>query len=499
MVKHTILIVDDEPTQRKVLSKFIKDLDHNLLVMSSGMEVVDFFMNKKTIDGISYHDVDVMLLDLSMPDLDGLTVLKEIKPIKGDLQVIVLTANKDVNLAVSAINAGAIDYIVKGDKDIFARVTASINNAIEKKNLKYQVQNLARKGNDQVAFSDIIGQSKVISEIIRVSKKAANSNIQILIQGPSGSGKDLLARAIHGSSSRSGKPFVVVECDLLKASNAEEILFGSEKFVSDGVSKNIGKLREANNGTIYFDRIDTLKADVQIKLLRFMQEGEFTPVFAKFPVRVNVRIISSAQTDLKKLVLEKKFREDLRYRISAFPVILPNLKDRGEIDIKILSETFCRDAAINENKKIKGIGQDAFYLLSNYDWEDNVRQLKNTIYRAVVLCDGEILKPEHFPQILNKEKNSLTQSKSEIKKNSGVNSELIDIFDDEGKCKKIEIIEEEIIRRLVDIHNGNLSEVAKQLDIGRSTIYRKLKIINENSENSENPENSENIEYNEKS
>ncbi len=479
MVKRTILIVDDEPTQCKVLSKFIGDMGHSYLVMNSGMEVVDFFMNKKIVKGISCHDVDVMLLDLSMPDLDGLMVLKQISPIKGDLQVIVLTANKDVNLAVTAINYGAIDYIVKGEKDIFARVTASINNAIEKKNLKYQVSHLARKGKDQVVFSDVIGQSEVILNSIKLAKKAANSTIPILIEGPSGSGKELIARAIHGSSPRSGKPFIIVECDLLKSANAEEDLFGSERVLSDGMIKNIGKLREANNGTIFFEKIDTLKPDLQIKLLRFMQEGEFIPPHGKFPIRVNVRVISSTNRDLEKLVVGKKFREDLRYRISSFPIMVPSLKERGEEDIRILAENFCRDFSVNENKKIKGISSEAFYLFYNYDWEDNVRQLKNSVFRAVVLCDNDFLKPEHFPQLLSKENNSLTKAKSAIKKNSDINSELIDIFDDDGKSKTIDVIEEEIIRRLVDIYNGNLSEVAKQLDIGRSTIYRKLKILNE--------------------
>ena len=477
MVKRNILIVDDEPTQCKVLGKFIGNMGHNFLTMNSGMEVVDFFMNKKIIEGISCYDIDVMLLDLSMPDLDGLTVLKEINPIKGDLQVIVLTANKDISRAISAINLGAIDYIVKGEKDIFARVTASINNAVEKKNLKYQVSYLARKGKDQVAFSDILGQSAQISNVIKLAKKAINSSIPILIEGPSGSGKELLARAIHGSSLKSGKPFVIVECDLLKSSTAEEELFGSEKSISDFSSKNIGKIREANNGTIFFEKIDSLKLDLQVKILRFLQEGELEPVGSSQAVRVNARVISSTNRDLSKMVETKKFREDLRYRIASLPIIIPSLRERGEEDIKILSENFCRNFSINENKKIKGISNDALYLISNYEWEDNVRQLKNSIFRAVVLCDEDFLKPEHFPQLLNKENNSLTKSKAAIKDNSDINSELIDIFDDEGKCKTLDFIEEEIIKRLVDIYNGNLSEVAKQLDVGRSTIYRKLKII----------------------
>jgi len=479
MAKHTILIVDDEPTQRKVLSKFIKDLSYNYLVMSSGMEVVDFFMNKKVVDGISYHDVDVMLLDLSMPDLDGLEVLKQIEPFKGDLQVIVLTANKDVTLAVRAINYGAIDYIVKGERDIFARVTASINNAIDKRSLKYQVSHLVRKSKDQVVFSDIIGQSDEMNNTIKLAKKVINSTIPVLIEGQSGSGKELMARSIHGSSVRSGKPFILIDCELLKANSAEEEIFGSEARTNENGLKSTGRLREANNGTVYFKNIDLLKNDLQVKLLRFLQEGEFTPFMSKNPVRVDVRVISSCNGNLGKMAEAKKFREDLYYRISAFPITVPTLKERGEEDIRLLAETFCRDFSVNENKKIKAISQEVLYLLYNCDLEDNVRQLKNMIFRAVVLCDGDVLKAEHFPQLLNKEDNNLTKAKSVIKKTSDINSELVDIFDDEGKCKTMEQIEEEVIKRLVDIYNGNLSEVAKKLDIGRSTIYRKLKILNE--------------------
>lgn len=481
MVKRNILIVDDEQTQCKILGKFIGNMGHNFLVMNSGMEVVDFFMNKKVIDGLSCYDMDVMLLDVSMPDIDGLTVLKQIGAIKGDIQVIVLTANKDISRAVTAINLGAIDYIVKGERDIFTRVAASVSNAIEKKNLKYQVSHLARKSRDQVVFSDIIGQSDSLLQAIKLAKKAVNSSLPILIEGASGSGKELLARAIHGSSLRSGKPFVMVECDLLKSNTAEEELFGSDKPLSEGMTKNIGKFREANGGTIFFKKIDSLRSDLQIKILRFLQEGEFEPVGSRAPVRVNVQVISSTNRDLSKVVEAKKFREDLRYRISAFSIYLPSLKERDHNDIQILAESFCRNFSVNENKKIKGISQEALYMLCNYEWEDNIRQLKNSIFRAVVLCDDEFLKSEHFPQLLNKENNTLTKSKAVIKENSSINSELIDIFDDEGNCKTLDSIEEEVVRRLVDIYNGNLSEVAKRLDVGRSTVYRKLKIAEQQS------------------
>ncbi len=479
MVKGNILIVDDEPTQCKVISNYIEELGYNHFSMNCGMDVIDFCMNKKIVDGFNFNEVDVILLDLSMPDLDGLTVLKQIEPIKGNIQVIVLTANKDIKLAMSAISYGAVDYIVKGDNDIFARITASISNAIDKKNLKYKISLQDRKEKDQLSFSDIVGQSDALLNSIKLAKKVINSNISVLLEGQNGTGKELLARAIHGSGIRAGKPFIVVECDALKNFNSDEELFGSEKYVSDGIIKSIGKIREANNGTIYFKRIDTLRYDLQIKLLRFMQDGEVLSTDGKSATKVNVRIICSTSRDIHRLVIAKKFREDLYYRLSTFTIKIPDLKERGEIDIKLLAESFCRDFSTNENKKIKAISNDALTLLYNHGWDDNIHQLKNSVFRAVVLCDGDTLKTEHFPQILNKENSSLIKAKSVIKKSSEVNSELIDIFDDEGRCKKFDLIEEEIIARLVEIYNGNLSEVAKQLDIGRSTIYRKLKINNE--------------------
>ncbi len=475
MIKRNILIVDDEPTQCKVLKKFISGMGFNFLIMNSGMEVVDFFMNKTVIEGLTHNDMDVMLLDLSMPDIDGLTVLKKIDQARGNVQIIMLTATSDVSLAVTAINLGATDYIIKGKEDLFERLTASINNAIDKKNLKYQVSNLVRKDQNQVAFSDIIGQSDGLLSAIELAKKATNVSIPILIEGPDGCGKELFARAIHGSGTRSGKPFVVIECDMLKSNSAEEDLFGVEKI---GVSKGkAGKIREAEGGAIFLKKIDALNLDLQTKLLRFLQEGEFHPVGSDRAVRANVRIIASTAKDLVKLISEKKFREDLRYAISIFPITLPSLKNRGEKDITLLSEHFCRTFSINENKKIKSISEEALALLFEHEWKDNVRHLKNYIFRAVVLCDGEVLMPEHFPQILNSQYDfAAKKDLQNRKKFSTQSADSINIFADDGKCKSLADIEEEIAKKLMDKFNGNISEVAKQLQIARSTLYRKLRI-----------------------
>jgi len=476
MIKRNILVVDDEPTQCKVLKKFIGNMGYNCLVMNSGMEVVDFFMNKTTVENISASDIDVLLLDLSMPDIDGLTVLRKIDRIRQNTQVIVLTATSDVTLAVNAINLGATDYIIKGKDDIFARLTASLSNAIDKKNLKYQLSNLVRKDQNQVAFSDIIGQSELMINVVDLAKKSTNVSIPILIEGMGGCGKELLARAIHGSGGRSGKPFVVIECDMIKASNAEIEIFGTDERMANGKVK-IGKLREADGGTVFFKKIDALNIEMQTKLLRFLQEGEFHPADSERTVKVNIRIIASTSKDLLKLIGEKKFREDLRYAISIFPILIPSLKERGDKDITLLCEHFCRTFSINENKKIKSIHEDTLKLLCENDWKDNVRQIKNYVFRAVVLCDGEILLPEHFPQLLNKQFDFLSKSfDSQGRKKSAANLDFVEIFNEYGNCKSLADIEEEIARKLMDKYSGNISEVAKQLQIARSTLYRKLRI-----------------------
>ena len=477
MNKRRVLIVDDEPTQCKVIARLIEKMDLNYMIIDRGMEVIDFFINKKIINDLSCHDFDIMLLDISMPDIDGLSVLRQISQSIGDIQVIMLTASEDVSYAVTAINLGAVDYVTKNDPEISTRINTSVLNAIEKRNLKYQVSNLSRRNKNQVSFSDIIAESEVMINCIKLAKKVVNSTIPVLIEGPSGSGKKLLASAIHGSGSRSGKPFIIVECNLLRHSTAEEEIFGCEKIVGDKLIKTMGKIREASNGTIFFGKIDSLKLDLQMKILRFLQEGDFQSAGSKQFTQVNVRTIFSTRKNTSSLSDYRKFREDLRFRISAFQINVPPLKERGNSEIKLLIENFYRNFSINENKKIREISDIAMEALINHEWEDNVRQLKNQIFRAILICDEETLELKHFPQIINKKESNATRSKSKIKKRININSELIDVFDDDGRCKSMEEIEEEIIKRMVDIYKGNLSEISKQLRIGRSTIYRKLKII----------------------
>ena len=480
-VKRNILIVDDEKTQTMVFQRYVKKIGHNELIMHSGSEVINFFTEKKPINNISPYDIDVMLLDMSMPDVSGIDVLEKINPIKGDLQIIVLTANQDVTLAVNAMNLGAIDYIVKGEKDLLARITASINNAIAKRNLKYQISSLERKDKDCVVFSDIIGKSKQISDAINLSKKVINSTVPVLIEGESGTGKELIAMAIHGSSVRSGKLFVQVDCEELTTENAESILFGYENVLDNGViEKSIGKIREANGGTLFLHNIHSLKKSLQVKLLRCIQEGEVEQSNNKAPVKINIRVISATNQNLQELVEEGILREDLYYRLAVFPIKIPSLSERGAEDIKLLSENFVHNFAVSENKKIKGISKDAMDLLTSYEWEDNVRQLKNYMFRAVILCDDDAIGVEHFPQIVNSA--ILGKKNKKIFKKNKKLMYIVNIFDEKGSYRSLENIEEEIIKKVSDLNGGNLSEVSKKLQIGRSTIYRRLKLNKEDYE-----------------
>jgi DNA-binding NtrC family response regulator len=477
-MQKNILIVDDEPVQSKLLARFIGDLDHNVICMNNGRQAVEFFLNKKPFNNLLPSEISIMLLDLSMPDVDGLSVLKQIADHRGNLQVIVLTASNEISSAISALNFGADDYIMKGEKDLFPRVVSSISNAIEKKNLKQQVYNLERKNSHQVSFSDLVGTSKIFIDTVNLAKRVSNSNVPVLIEGVFGTGKGLLARAIHGAGSKSGKPFVVVDCGALGQSNAnlheaDITLFGGEVSAEYGITKrSIGKIREADGGTIFFDNVSALRPDIQVKLLRFIKEGAVEPFGSNSSVDVGVRIISSTSKDLEGYVKHGRFREDLFYCLNIFLINMPSLSERGPEDINILANNFCYDFSVNENKKIKGLNEQALELLYKFDWDDNIRQLRSCIFRAVVLCDGEILKAEHFPQIVN-----AAFIKKNRKKSADNNKtfEKMELFKPGGQCKNLEEIETEVVEKLLDFFDGNLSEVSKQLKVGRSTIYRKLK------------------------
>src|ERR1700744_3222411 len=387
----TVLIVDDDPVQRRLLEAAITRSGMSAMTAPGGQPALDL------INGPRGDQLVLMLLDLVMPDMDGLQVLGKLRVSHPDLPVIVLTAKGGIDSAVEAMRAGANDFLVKPASP--ERITVSIRNQLKIGTLSHEVTRLKKKTDNRLTFEDLVAKSSIMRQVFRLGERAAQSNIPILIEGESGVGKELIARAIQGSSARSGKPFVTVNCGAIPENLIESILFGHEKGSFTGASdKHLGKFQEADGGTLFLDEIGELRLDMQVKLLRALQEGEVDPVGSKRPVKVDVRIISATNRDLGQMAREGSFREDLYYRLNVFPVLVPRLRDRTG-DVAPLARHFIERFSAEENKAVSGLTTQASQLLERFKWPGNVRQLENTIFRAVVLCDGALLDVCDFPQI----------------------------------------------------------------------------------------------------
>jgi DNA-binding NtrC family response regulator len=483
---HTTLIVDDDPTQRRLMQAQAERCGFQVLLASSGQEALDL------LGGPKGAAVSLVLLDLVMPGMDGIAVLQALRPAHPALPVIVLTAQGGIDTAVGAMRAGADDFLVKPASP--ERIQVSMQNALKLKALTGEVQRLKKVNDGRLGFSDLIAESPSMRVVLRMAERAAQSNIPILIEGESGVGKEVVARAIQGGSDRAGKPFVAVNCGAIPDTLIESILFGHEKGAFTGaVDKHIGKFQEANGGTLFLDEIGELRLDMQVKLLRAIQEGEVDPVGAKRPVKVDIRLISATNRNLQQQVAEGKFREDLFYRLNVFPIALPPLRERRE-DIPGLVAHFIRRFAVEENKKLVGIEPAALEMLTNFNWPGNIRQLENTVFRAVVLCDGECLRAGDFPQVASQLGIAVRETHDEDDEVAGKpryvpiapphapalepgagKAEGLNVVGVDGHLRKLEEIEFELIRFAIEKYEGHMSEVARRLGIGRSTLYRKLR------------------------
>jgi len=468
-MQRNILVVDDDPMQRVLLEKFIKKIGHNPIMMSDGQQALDFFSKKTNVGKITYQDIDVVLLDVSMPHVDGFQALEEIKLIREELPIIMLTALKNTELTIKAINKGAFDYIVKGEVDVFARLFTTLNDAINQKNLKNEVSLGERKNEGQMSFSDIVIKNPKMKSIVSLLLKTLDLDIPILLQGENGVGKELFAKAIHGSSKRVNMPFVAVNCGAITKSLAENILFGHEKGFMGSTSSSKGKFREAEGGTLFLDNVEELQPEMQLKLLNVLKNDEVEPLGGSNSIKTNVRIISTAGRLLEDEVKKGSFRADLFYRLNVFSVNIPALKDRKD-EIALLANTFCNSFSVTEDKRIEKITERALSLLKSYDWPGNIRQLRNAIFRAVILTDTNVLDLQHFPQITQNSEKYKNQENSNFKK-----EEYVRLINKKG-VREFKEIENEIIEKMIRLCNGNISDAAKKLGVGRSTLYRKLRL-----------------------
>ncbi|MGX8012177.1 sigma-54-dependent transcriptional regulator [Mesorhizobium sp. ORM8.1] len=495
----SILIVDDDPVQRRLLEAAVTKFGHAAIVTDGGEAGLD------VLDGPNTRDVSVVILDLVMPGLDGIGVLKAMRERAINIPVIVQTAQGGIETVVSAMRHGAFDFVVKPASP--DRLQTAISNALKVEAVEDEVKRTARRRGGHLSFKDLITRSPAMDRVIRLGQKAAASNIPILIEGESGVGKELVARAIQGSGDRRSKPFVTVNCGAIPENLVESILFGHEKGSFTGASdKHTGKFVEANSGTLFLDEIGDLPLDVQVKLLRAVQEGEVDPVGGRSTVKVDIRLISATHRNLLQQVKDGKFREDLFYRLNVYPIFVPPLRERRD-DIPYLVRHFMEKvASADPRRRPTGISARALAMLEAYDWPGNIRQLENAVFRASVLAEEDLLTEEEFPQIraqvegtvsLDAEPASaaaetaldLSQPTDEMAPD-GAGAALRDgeaparlqprfgtlrALDERGNVRALAEVEFEMIKLAIDHYNGQMSEVARRLGIGRSTLYRKLK------------------------
>jgi two-component system response regulator AtoC len=398
------------------------------------------------------HEVpDVVTLDYSLPDCDGSEVLKKIKEQNPDIRVIIISGQEDVATAINLLKNGAFDYIVKDD-DTKERLWNSILHLREISNLKHEVESLKTQVGRKYDFSQmIIGKSEAIEKVFVLIEKASKTNISVSITGETGSGKEMVAKAIHYNSDRHKESFVAVNVAAIPRDLIESELFGHEKGAFTGAAtRRIGKFEEADKGTLFLDEIGELDINLQAKLLRVLQEKEITRIGGTGVTPINVRIIVATHKNLLEEVKNKNFREDLYYRLMGLPIQLPPLRERGN-DIIILAKNFS-DGFCKENKlEKKNLSPEAQQKLLGYSFPGNVRELKSIMDLSVVMADGETIMPEHI---------TLNSSTS-----------INDLLNKETSLKEFE---NQIIQHHLDKYNNDVLLVAKKLDVGKSTIYRMI-------------------------
>lgn len=491
-----VLLVDDDPVQRRLLDNMVRKFGYEPMLAESGEAAAAL------LTGASPEKIDCVILDLVMPDLDGLGVLARLRSAGSNVPVIVQTAHGGIDNVISAMRAGAMDFVVKpvGAE----RLQVSLRNALATSALEGELTRLKRSQNGTLTFRDIVTRNKAMQSVLHSAEKAAASDIPVLIEGESGVGKELIARAIHGSSGRRARSFVAVNCGAIPDNLVESILFGHEKGAFTGATeKHSGKFSEASGGTLFLDEVGELPLSAQVKLLRAIQEGEVEPVGARRPVKVDVRLISATNRNLAADVKAGRFREDLYYRLHVFPISVPPLRARQE-DIPDLVRHFLARIAAEERKRIRVVSGDALALLAAYRWPGNVRQLENAVFRAVVLAEGDTIGVVEFPQIAAQltggGAEALAAARTDdfappamiqeappfIDVRAGMASDFtighstagpagaIGMLDAAGEVRPLEEIENDVIRFAISHYRGQMSEVARRLQIGRSTLYRKL-------------------------
>lgn len=434
-----VLIIDDEPQIRALLSRIISLEGYNVLQADSISSA------KKQI---SSNKPDIILCDVLLPDGNGIDIVPELKSMIPDGEIIMLTAHGNIADGVKSIKNGAYDYLTKGDDN--NRIIPMLSNAAEKIKLKKRVDKLQSLIKKEYTFDSIIGDSRSLKDAVDLAKKVAPTDAAVLLTGETGTGKEVFATAIHQASNRKNKNFVAVNCGALSHELLESELFGYKAGAFTGATKDkIGLFEQADNGTIFLDEVGEMPIELQVKLLRALETGEFIPVGDTITKKVDVRIITATNKDLKEAIKNNEFREDLFYRLSVFSIELPPLRERGN-DIVTLAQDFINAFASKMNKSITGMEDSFVDAIKKYSWKGNIRELRNTIERCVIIASDEKLNVRDLPL--------------EIQMSQDDKINMLDLAS----------VEKMHITKMLKYTGGNKTEAARLMKIGLTTLYRKM-------------------------
>jgi two-component system response regulator AtoC len=448
----TILVVEDKDSMAEMLKETLESEGYKVISAIDGTEGMRYLKEER---------IDLVLTDVKLPKKSGIDILKASKEENQLIPVIVMTAYGSVEIAVEAMKMGAFDFITKPfDTD---HLLMLIKRALENQKLLTENILLKEEFTSKFGFPRIIGRSEKIADVAQMVQRVAPTKTTVLLLGESGTGKELFARAIHNLSNRQSYPFVPINCAAIPRDLLESELFGHEKGSYTGAdAKKLGKFELADKGTIFLDEVGDMDLTIQSKLLRAIEEGEIERIGAGKTIKVDVRIVAASNKDIEKAVEDKKFREDLYYRVNVFPIKIPPLRERRD-DIPLLVEYFINKYCLEIKTSLKSVSKEALNMLINYHWKGNVRELENAIERAIILCDGDVINPEHF--VLNKQ-----YGFGSLKESTSIHGTLEDVAKEALRTAETQ----RIVSALKET-KGNKSKASEILRVSYKTLLTKIK------------------------
>ena len=462
-----LLLIDDEPAQKRLVSA---------LAARAGWRTVFASDRAGAIAALGTREgakLDAVLIDHWNPDIKPVDIICEIRRHSPGLPVLILTSQNSMADAVEAMRMGATDYLAKPIAP--DRFLAALNALLDEcENKAGELRPLTEKLTTQLGFDEIVGGTPQFLSALAIAAKAARARVPVLIEGESGVGKEVIAQAIHAASPRHRNRLIAVNCGAIPANLVESELFGHERGAFTGAfERQTGKFVDADMGTIFLDEVSEMSPDTQVKLLRVLQDGEVQPLGARLPTHVDVRIIAATNKVLEEEVKAGRFREDLYYRLNVMHVAVPPLRERAS-DIPALARHLLARLASQQGVRSLGITSEGLALLMQHDWPGNVRQLQNVLFRAAILCEGDALTPQDFPQISAQIAARGAQKDDSPKSRERGEGGAITLFEHNGHIRQLADIEADVIRLAIGHYRGRMTEVARRLGIGRSTLYRKL-------------------------